>query len=976
MRSTALRAAVFLSLVTLSCTDKSPVRPDQPANPLPVPAASFELVDGSSGGNPGFFFLPPLVNQPTITGTFNPRLLPEVSVCLLSTDNTTCAASQPANLPYWGPGDVSVGESKYSVSWKTDDPRWASLDETRNYRISVVVSGTEMGHMDVNPQDPNGSTPGEDIPGLYAFRLGETLPVKFWLSQDIFCNPSDPAVLQCAEVGVLDSDGGTVALDPFGTGQTDVLMTVTLPPDALPDGFPTVTLTLERLDNTQVDCLPSLDAPQYGPCFRITTEPELTDGLQDTYEALVAICVDPASFGLDDHQDDLVQIHRYHEDAGGAVVQALASAQAPECGAASPSGMALVPVPKRGLLRYAALGVNALSRLVGPRPLAAAHLGLGGLTSSFSQFRWALPGTMVKVDDGFTVEWGAASRSVTAAVQVLDRGIAPGYLPSDPGVSRDPSPVVGATVHFDGIGDVLTGTDGTASVEWTPPTGAGTYQLAAHALGLYDPSMSIPDHDQATGASTLTTRTVTFTATVVGAPSTVSVAGTPSDGAEVASSWPAVTATVADENQVTVGNAQLTWTVASPGCIAGTEPVCGSVTDNGDGTVTWVLGQTVGVNTLTGTVVGAPGVTQTTSVTTAPGAADHLVIATITGPVVGETYGVSATVQDRFDNPRPGDPLSWSVTNGSLSGTDWTLGTVAGAPNTVSATVDGTDPAVSGSYTIYPVAGAPDKVLAVSGDGQVGPVSQTLPAPLVVQVTDGFGNLTADQSVSWSAPNGGSVASTTPYYWTLGSTPNITYEATASVSGGSQSATFSAKAFCRPTLDGAMAPGEWACAVPVSFTASISGGSTDAEVYWMNDDVNLYLAVRVRQASLDKVNNLRFDFDNEGVGVPVTGDDAIEYDADQHSFFDQYLTQKCANNGQSGCGATDAVSQDGAGAVGNDGTWTVYELSHPLVGTPGEDFIRSTDQTLGFFLTLRIGKGAHGNTQWPGFRVFQPITIR
>jgi hypothetical protein len=69
------------------------------------------------------------------------------------------------------------------------------------------------------------------------------------------------------------------------------------------------------------------------------------------------------------------------------------------------------------------------------------------------------------------------------------------------------------------------------------------------------------------------------------------------------------------------------------------------------------------------------------------------------------------------------------------------------------------------------------------------------------------------------------------------------------------------------------------------------------------------------------------------------------------------------------------VSQDGAGDVGNGGGWTTYELSHPLAGSAGEDFIRSAGQRLGFFLTLRIGKGAQGNTQIPGFRDFREITI-
>jgi len=228
----------------------------------------------------------------------------------------------------------------------------------------------------------------------------------------------------------------------------------------------------------------------------------------------------------------------------------------------------------------------------------------------------------------------------------------------------------------------------------------------------------------------------------------------------------------------------------------------------------------------------------------------------------------------------------------------------------------------------------------------------------------------------WSATGGSSVSASAPYVWTLGPTPNATYTATASVPGGSQAATFTATSVCLVTVNGSFAAGEWACATMKPFTANISGGSTPAEVYWQNDGTNLYLAVRVKQSTLVKPNSLRFDFDNDGLGVHNTGDDAIGYDAGTASFFDQYLTAKCASNGQSGCGALDATRQDGAGAIGNDGTWTVYELSHPLQGTAGEDFIRSAGQNLGFFLTLRIGNGAQGNTQWPGFRIFQQMTIR
>jgi hypothetical protein len=146
-------------------------------------------------------------------------------------------------------------------------------------------------------------------------------------------------------------------------------------------------------------------------------------------------------------------------------------------------------------------------------------------------------------------------------------------------------------------------------------------------------------------------------------------------------------------------------------------------------------------------------------------------------------------------------------------------------------------------------------------------------------------------------------------------------------------------------------------------------------VRWQHDGTNLYFLVLVEQSSLDKVNSLRLDFDNELDG-PTADDDAIGYSPGGGGFIDEYLTDRCINRSQSGCGSTDTVSTDGEGAIGNDGTYTVYELSHPLQGTPGEDFVLSSGESVGVFLTLRIGNGAQGNTQFPGFRDYEEIIIR
>jgi hypothetical protein len=97
------------------------------------------------------------------------------------------------------------------------------------------------------------------------------------------------------------------------------------------------------------------------------------------------------------------------------------------------------------------------------------------------------------------------------------------------------------------------------------------------------------------------------------------------------------------------------------------------------------------------------------------------------------------------------------------------------------------------------------------------------------------------------------------------------------------------------------------------------------------------------------------------------------------SFSDQYLTAKCTTSTQTSCGATDASdggSNDGAAAFGNSGGLSVYELRHPLnSGDTAHDFALSAGSKVGLFLTLQVGSGAQGNTQWPGFRRYLTITI-
>jgi hypothetical protein len=864
------RGLGVLALLSLSaCVGSEPAGPGGPLG-VESPAVSAAIVDGSTTGSPHFFFQPPLGGNSSPTGTFNPDLLPAMRVCVL----VGAGCGEGGTVAFFPPGSIPVSSSQYQLNWDTDGPETGVMDSNLYYQLQIVLGGRVVGSIDLDPQDPNG--PGQSTaPGFYAFRLGETIPVKFWISTQVFCEVDGVVVLECITNAVIDENGGELTLDQAGDP-----LSVFLPQGALPgDNHPPILMTVERVDPDQffqtegVACIPLLDAPQFGPCFRVTTIPELTAELDAS--ALVTICVDAhelPQLNLPEEQDHQIQIIRFATDGSGDIETL--PAVTGDCPVETAS---LFDVPDDGFLRYAAIGANWLARAVGPQPVhARTNLRLSGLTSSFSRFRFGLPGRMSVVSGDGAVIQASDAPDVLAVIEVRDQA----------GI-----PVEAANLHFsteDGTTDILealTGEDGRATVAWTVDDSTpGEKALSVSALGLL--ITEVPEHSN---GYPLTTQTLTLTAYVVGPPAAVDAS--PAENIEGTAGEVAgeLTIVVTDAGGAPVEGAAVTWT--GDGSVSG-----GDVTDeNGSATGTWTLPTTAGENTMTATV---------------------------------------GTVSATF--------------------------TATGAPG--------------GAAT-----------LVIGGDGQTGGINQALPAPLSAQVVDQYGNPRAGDVVTWSvSTGGGSIAGTSPTNasgtatatWTLGSALGAQ---TATVSTGSLSHTYTATGVCAlgggaVVVDGTFGATEWACAGRMTFSANVSGGSTPAEAYWQNDGQNLYLAVRVRRSALDNVNSVRFDFDNDGDGVTELNDDAIGYDAGTRAFLDQYLTSRCLNSNQANCGADDTV-RNGSAAVRNDGTWTTYELSHPLTGGGAQDFSRTAGQQLGFFLTLRVGNGAQGNTQVPNFRTYRQITI-
>lgn len=193
------------------------------------------------------------------------------------------------------------------------------------------------------------------------------------------------------------------------------------------------------------------------------------------------------------------------------------------------------------------------------------------------------------------------------------------------------------------------------------------------------------------------------------------------------------------------------------------------------------------------------------------------------------------------------------------------------------------------------------------------------------------------------------------------------------------------------SIDGVLCPGEWDSAVTMSFVVNVpEGGTTPATLFVMNDASNLYLALRFERSVVDPGNSLSFEFDNDNDGQAEEGDDVMLFNPSVGlGFIDDFGTNNppCpAGSGEASCGFEDidhGGSNDGAGAFLNDGTYSVYEMSHPLDSDDDlHDFSLTAGQTVGFYLSLRmIQQDANypegfGDTKYPGFRNYAQITIK
>jgi plastocyanin len=187
---------------------------------------------------------------------------------------------------------------------------------------------------------------------------------------------------------------------------------------------------------------------------------------------------------------------------------------------------------------------------------------------------------------------------------------------------------------------------------------------------------------------------------------------------------------------------------------------------------------------------------------------------------VGQTLASPLQVVVIENNaPKVGATVTWSATGGSgtvdptsattdaqgIASTTWTLGTTAGSQS-AQATLAGADGSPVG-FTATAEPGPASTLSMVSGDQQVGVNNTVLPQPLVVEVSDEFGNGIQGVDVEWTATNATLSATSVPtdasglsqVTVTLGAEGAVTVTAAATGLIGSP-VTFNATATGEPTI--------------------------------------------------------------------------------------------------------------------------------------------------------------------------------
>src|SRR5256885_3193358 len=189
---------------------------DRPTAPRLGP--EFAISDGvHESGTPGFFFLSPMVAQPTFSGTFDAditTLNPAIAICdITNGPDANCGSSggTPAVLMFTTATTPAITLDptipQYQVNW---DTQGAGFVASHTYRVHVTAgaSGARrvLGFADVLLTTTPGQAKNAETGDVIVAKDGRTLPIHFRI-----------------EAGIVGSVSVSAATPSVATGGTDLL---------------------------------------------------------------------------------------------------------------------------------------------------------------------------------------------------------------------------------------------------------------------------------------------------------------------------------------------------------------------------------------------------------------------------------------------------------------------------------------------------------------------------------------------------------------------------------------------------------------------------------------------------------------------------------------------------------------------------------------------------------------------------------
>ena len=451
-------------LVVLPVVAFAACRDERSPTALNGPTISAEIRDAvNGGGNPHFFWLPPIVAAPTPTGVFNPRLSPVVEVCSQNVSPCPDGQVHARFTTTSGSGAqivrVDLTNQLYVVNWNTDPSR---EPVGSSFRIAVIVHKAVLGFADVDIVAA-GMARNANTGGDVALVNGRVLPIKFRIEEGALC-PSNSA-LDCTERVASPGTDNTIVSNNQQAGTF------------IPAGALSQPVTVTVVQNPSRRCIPAPFAlPEFEDCYDFFTDPGPT---QFNVPVIAAMCIDRESVP----STAVHQLQLFQFDVG-LPVRALQNIPATFL----PCNGGSVGSRGSGARRFLA----RLWRALTPSSLFASHVGVGGSTGSFSTFTWSFVPEIVT--NSINPQLGAVGTPVLSAPTVLFRDTTAAH-----------NPVAGVTVTFtvEGGGtivrnSVVTGPDGLASVgSWTLGAVPGVNRVIATAMG----AISSPDTFTAVGAA-------------------------------------------------------------------------------------------------------------------------------------------------------------------------------------------------------------------------------------------------------------------------------------------------------------------------------------------------------------------------------------------------------------------------------------------------------------------------------------------